>query len=230
MTDPLLLGAATLGVVHTLLGPDHYLPFVVLARTRSWSWSRTALLVLGCGAAHVLASVLLGVGAVLLGSLVFRIEEIQALRGAVASWLLVGFGAAYASWGLRNAIRKRPHSHLHVHSDGTVHAHEHTHLREHAHVHGKGRFVPWVLLTVFVVGPCEPLVPLLVYPVASGAAAEALAVTVVFAVSTLGTMLAATSLALVFSRGLRASAVERYGDFVAGLVVLGCGLAMRFGA
>ncbi|MCM8821749.1 MAG: hypothetical protein NC831_02905 [Candidatus Omnitrophica bacterium] len=29
--------AASLGFVHTALGPDHYLPFIVLARAGKWS-------------------------------------------------------------------------------------------------------------------------------------------------------------------------------------------------
>ncbi|MCM8815199.1 MAG: hypothetical protein NC937_01660 [Candidatus Omnitrophica bacterium] len=33
-----LVGAAgSLGFIHTVLGPDHYLPFIVLARAGKWS-------------------------------------------------------------------------------------------------------------------------------------------------------------------------------------------------
>jgi len=33
----LLLGAAaTLGFFHTVFGPDHYVPFIVMARARQW--------------------------------------------------------------------------------------------------------------------------------------------------------------------------------------------------
>ena len=44
--------AASIGVVHTLLGPDHYLPFVALARTRRWSTARTAAVTAACGDAR----------------------------------------------------------------------------------------------------------------------------------------------------------------------------------
>ena len=37
----LLVTAASIGVVHTLLGPDHYLPFVAMAKARGWSLART---------------------------------------------------------------------------------------------------------------------------------------------------------------------------------------------
>ena len=55
----LVLTAASLGFVHTVLGPDHYLPFTVLAKARKWSISKTAVITCLCGAGHVLSSVVL---------------------------------------------------------------------------------------------------------------------------------------------------------------------------
>ena len=56
--EVLLFSAASIGFVHTLIGIDHSLPFVVLGRARGWSlrkvWSITFL----CGFGHVLSSVL----------------------------------------------------------------------------------------------------------------------------------------------------------------------------
>ena len=37
----LLMSAGTIGVIHTLLGPDHYLPFIVLSKARNWTRTRT---------------------------------------------------------------------------------------------------------------------------------------------------------------------------------------------
>ena len=37
----LALTAATIGFVHTVTGPDHYLPFIVIGRARRWSLGRT---------------------------------------------------------------------------------------------------------------------------------------------------------------------------------------------
>ena len=33
--------AATLGLVHTVIGPDHYLPFIVIGRARNWKLRKT---------------------------------------------------------------------------------------------------------------------------------------------------------------------------------------------
>jgi hypothetical protein len=38
----LFLGAAAiLGLVHTILGPNHYSPFIAMAKARNWSNRRT---------------------------------------------------------------------------------------------------------------------------------------------------------------------------------------------
>ena len=37
----LLWTAASIGFVHTLLGPDHYLPFVAMSRAGGWSARKT---------------------------------------------------------------------------------------------------------------------------------------------------------------------------------------------
>ena len=41
--------AASIGFVHTLLGPDHYLPLVAMAKTNGWSAPKTASYVAVCG-------------------------------------------------------------------------------------------------------------------------------------------------------------------------------------
>ena len=118
------------------------------------------------------------------------------MRGDVAAWMLVGFGLAYMAWGLRRAWRNRPHAHWHAHEDG-LHIHPHNHQREHAHVHDQAgaSITPWVIFIIFVLGPCEPLIPLLMYPAATHSAATVIAVTVVFGVVTVATMLTAVVLA-----------------------------------
>ena len=56
----LAVTAATIGIVHTAIGPDHYLPFVAMSRARGWTARWTAVVTLACGLVHVLGSVLLG--------------------------------------------------------------------------------------------------------------------------------------------------------------------------
>ena len=64
----LLLGTAvTIGFVHTVLGPDHYLPFIVMAKSGRWSAAKTAVVTALCGVGHIASSVALGLIGIALG-------------------------------------------------------------------------------------------------------------------------------------------------------------------
>ncbi|MDD5693847.1 MAG: hypothetical protein PHD61_00875, partial [Bacteroidales bacterium] len=77
----LCVTALSIGFIHTLLGPDHYLPFIVLARARDWSVMKTGLITAVCGLGHVGSSVLLGLLGVALGVGISRLEGFEAFRG-----------------------------------------------------------------------------------------------------------------------------------------------------
>lgn len=235
----LLLGtAASIGVVHTLIGPDHYLPFITLARARRWSMVRTISVTLASGLGHVAGSILLGALGIGLGWALGGLERFEALRGEMAGWLLLGFGLAYFVWGLRQAYKNRPHSHVHFHADGTMHDHRHDHHRGHGHPHGAGEGAPdkllggvtaWTVFLVFVLGPCEPLIPLLMYPAAAGSAAGVAMVVAVFALSTVATMVAAVVVGRASLSLLPTDRWERWSHAAAGAIVAACGLAIHFG-
>lgn len=225
----LALNAAAIGFIHTLIGPDHYLPFIVIARARQWSGARTALITLACGIGHVGSSVLLGLGGVALGVGLQRLELVESVRGEIAAWALIAFGLVYAAWGMRRAWRRRPHAHLHVHG-GTVHTHEHSHDRQHGHVHaaeGRVSITPWVLFVVFVFGPCEALIPLFIYPAATHSLGGAVAVTASFSVATIGTMLVLVLGGLSGVRLLPLGRLERYSHALAGGTIVLAGLAIQ---
>lgn len=212
-----LLGtAAVIALMHTLLGPDHYLPFVVLSKARSWSTHKTILITLLCGIGHVSSSIVLGFVGIALGVAVSRLEVVESLRGEIASWVLIAVGVMYTVWGIRRAIRNRPHTHLHSHM------HEHGHVGEHAHVHDtKARsLTPWALFIIFVLGPCEPLIPLVMYPAATGRLLDVAMVASVFGVVTISTMI---GVVLVLRTGLAKlplGPIERYAHALAGLAIL----------
>lgn len=223
--------AASIGLFHTLLGPDHYIPFIVMARSRKWSYSKTAFITCLCGTGHVLSSIILGLIGVSLGVAVEKLAFFETVRGNWAAWALIAFGATYTVYGVFRAIKNRPHTHLHVHKDGSVHTHEHTHHKEHAHLHKENilaKPVPWALFIIFVMGPCEPLIPLLMYPAAQHSMAGMITVAIVFGVVTIATMLGAV---LVGTFGLNYTPLkkaERYSHAIAGFSILICGSAVQF--
>lgn len=227
----LLVTAATVGFVHTVLGPDHYLPFVMMSRAGRWSLLRTAVITVLCGIGHVLGSVALGLVGVILGISMAKLEFIEGVRGDFAAWGLVLFGVVYGAWGLRKAYRNRPHTHWHTHSEEVVHSHEHIHEHEHVHVHQHAdapSLTPWILFTVFVFGPCEPLIPLLMYPAAQQSWMGLFLVTGVFAVTTISTMLAVVLLSTAGVRLLPLGRMERATHALAGGSIALCGLAILF--
>ena len=232
-SDILVLGgaAASIGVLHTLMGPDHYLPFVVMGRARHWPRWKTLAVTAGCGVGHVASSVLLGLAGVALGTAIGQLEAFEAVRGSMAAWLLIGFGLAYAVWGVHKAIQNRPHRHAHVHEDGTMHQHGHGHHGEHAHVHeaeaGERSLTPWLLFIIFVLGPCEPLIPLLMYPAAEHSWAGMIFVTMVFSVATVGTMLATVAGAAWGLQFCKLGPLERFSHALAGAAICMSGLAIQ---
>ena len=210
-TTTLLLGtAASLAGVHTLLGIDHSLPFVALGRARGWTLGRTLVVTVLCGAGHVASSVVIGAVGVGLGIATDALLWLESTRGELAAALLIGFGLAYAAWAVWRGLRER---------DGT---------RLQGRRAGADRYTPWALFIVFVLGPCEPLIPLMVVP---GMARDWIAVGAVvgvFGLLTVGAMLLAVAAAWHGIALLGAGRIGRHADVAAGLVVAASGAAVLF--
>lgn len=222
-----ILAAVGVGFIHTLTGPDHYLPFVMLARAREWSRLKTILITAVCGVGHVTSSILLGFFGVVAGVAVGRIEGVEGFRGGIAAWLLVGFGLAYALWGIRKALRKRQGIEFHEHGG---HSHLHSH-GDHHHVHEDGEKKSatfWTLFIVFVLGPCEPLIPLFMVPAARGKWALAILTGLLFGVVTVLCMVGLVLLGAEGLKKLRLTAMERWAHAMAGVVIAASGLAIIF--
>jgi len=237
----LLVTAISVGFVHTLLGPDHYLPFIVIGRARRWGLGRTSLLTFACGMGHVLSSVVLGLVGAALGAAIADVEQWEGMRGEWAGWGLMVFGLGYTAWGVWRAIRGKPHSHLHAHAGGVEHDHDHDH--DHTHTHEKEgeeirhehghplswqSLTPWLLFLIFVLGPCEPLVPLFFASALEGNWTEVLLVGGGYLVSTLvGMHLLVTLFWLGLSK-VPLGPLERWSNVIAGALILAAGFSMVF--
>lgn len=228
LTLDLLLAACGVGLIHTLLGPDHYLPFVMLSRARKWTMRRTLVITGLCGIGHVGSSILLGSLGLALGSAMGRIAWLEERRGSVAAWALVLFGAAYGLWGVRQAWKTRHGFKLHAH-DGHVHLHTGAVL-PHSH-HGHSHDVApdatfWTLFAVFVLGPCEPLIPLFMLPASQGRWQAAALTAIVFSLVTLVAMLGVTFLLVSGIRRVPLGSLTRWSHALAGGVICASGLAV----
>jgi len=226
----LTITAATVGFLHTILGPDHYIPFIAMSKARDWSIKKTVLITSACGVGHVLSSLVIGLIGIGLGIAVSELELIESTRGEIAGWLLIGFGFAYLIWGLKKAYKNKPHTHTHFHENGTMHLHEHTHQKEHVHPHQeeKKSITTWVLFTIFIFGPCEALIPILMYPAATKSVPGLILVTSVFGGTTILTMLLIIVISLYGINLFNFGKLERFTHAIAGGTILLCGLAINF--
>lgn len=202
-----------------------------MARSRKWSLVKTTVITALCGAGHVLSSIILGIIGIALGISINKLGVIESFRGGIAAWLIIAFGVGYFVWGLFRARRNRPHVHWHAHEDMSSQIHKHTHSKDHLHVH-KGEsaknLTPWILFTIFVFGPCEPLIPLLMYPAAKNSIFGLVLVTIVFSVVTIVTMLGIVIFLSLGANLLPMGRLERYTHALAGATICICGIAIKF--
>lgn len=200
----LMLTAMSLGFVHTISGPDHYLPFVAMAETRNWSMVKTMWVVAICGLGHVLGSVVIGLIGIGAGIVIGDIEFFEGVRGSLASWMLFTAGVVYTLWAVIHRVRNPHHSHTHIGDKGST----------------KKTMTFWVLFTIFVFGPCEPLVPLLMYPAAELNVFAIVMVSLLFALTTIGTMMVSTFMILKGFTLVKLHKLESYQHILAGLTLL----------
>lgn len=203
--------AATIAFVHTIIGVDHYLPLTAVSTAKRWSMRKLATVTTIIGFGHILGSVLLGFVGIAIRAKLDQLGFIESMRGEIAAWLLVAFGLVYAVWGLRHAYKKKTaHTHSSTEHDGFKLA----------------RFSPFAILVIFIIGPCEPLIPILMYPAMTYSVAGMLLVTTVFAVVTMLTMLGAVLITSYGLARLRHFSMFRFGHTACGATISACGLAI----
>jgi len=222
----LSLTAVSIALLHTLSGPDHYVPFVALARSRNWTLGRTLFWTLVCGCGHVWSSVLLGLGGAALGWSVSKIGWLQGIRGGLAGWLMLVFGLLYCAWGWYRARSEASHKHFDIYND-EVYVYEHSHndtlLPQKRH-----KVTPWVMFLIFLLGPCEPMIPLLYFPAAKNSWFGMILLILVY---TIFTLLAMSCMVIGGYYGmsiLKANRLERYIHIISGFAILVCGTGMVF--
>lgn len=193
--------SAVVAASHVALGPDHYVPFIGLGKVQKWSARKLFFIIFIGGILHVGSSFVIGSVGLLAGFTVARLESVETWRASVAPLLLIGFGVAYAVWGLK---RSGHHSHAHLKT---------------------GDVTVWMLMLVFVFGPCEPLIPIMFLAAVYGLT-EVILVTVTFGVVTVASML---TVSFALFRGvsfLPSHNLEHHSHTIAGAVIALTGFAV----
>ena len=203
----LMLSTLSIGFLHSL-APDHWMPFAVIGKAKKWSKTKLMWITFVSGIGHVGSSILLGCVGILLGLGLAHLKAVESHRSAIGLWLLIGFGVAYTIWGLKKA---RDYKHEHIDTKDI----------------DKKTITMWTLIAVFVLGPCEPLIPLMFLATEYGWLCI-LATSVIFSVVTIFMMLAQTMFAYFGIQLIRHDIAERYSHAFAGGVIALTGVFIMF--
>ncbi len=231
LTLALIAAAASIGSIHSV-APDHWVPFAALARAERWSARRTAVLTALCGLGHVTVSVVLGLSAVWFGRELFEVlgHRLENMAGL----LLIGFGVAYAAWGLHRTLSGRAHRHAHAHGLPHAHTQPHDHhpsamshqpsaVSHDGNVHRP--LTAWTLFLLFSADPCVAVIPLM-FAAAPLGWMSTLAVVAAYELATIGTMIALVLPARAAITTVGGAWTDRWGDALAGAVVALVGLVV----
>ena len=221
----LIIAAASIACLHTITGPDHYIPFIALSRSRGWSFSKTIFWTIFCGCGHVWSSVLLGLGGAAIGWSLSKVTLFENVRGGIAGWCMLFFGLCYALWGLYRSKQNRSHKHFDMYEDGSMYVYEHKHGQA-VPVKERHKVTPWVMFIIFLLGPCEPMIPLLYFPAAKNSWSAMMVLIIVYTVCTLLSMILMVVLGYFGFGFLKTEKLERHMHAIGGLTIFICGTGM----
>jgi hypothetical protein len=223
----LVISAISIACLHTITGPDHYLPFIALSKTRGWSFIKTLSWTVICGCGHVWSSVLLALGGAAVGWNLSKIAWLENIRGGIAGWFMLLFGLLYGTWGLWRAYKNKSHKHFDTYEDGNMYVYEHKHGQAIVSTE-RYKVTPWVMFIIFLLGPCEPMIPLLYFPAAQHSWNGMLLLIIVYTLVTLFTMIGMVILGYYGLAFFKTDKLEKYMHALGGLTLLICGAGMVF--
>lgn len=200
----LTLSTAAIAFVHAL-APDHWVPFVSIARAQGWTYTKLMSVTFVSGIGHVGSSLVIGAVGLFFGFQLTELQAFESQRAEVAGLLLIGFGLAYALWGIRHA---RTHRHVHVDP--------------------KKEATVWALFALFVLGPCEPVIPLMFVSAAASWHAV-FVITGIFSAITIAMMMIQVGLAYEGIGRLKSLQISHHhGHTIAGAVIAFSGAVVMF--
>lgn len=168
---------------------------------------------------------MLGLGGAAIGWTLAKVSWLESVRGGLAGWTLMGFGLLYAGWGLVRARQDQTHRHFDSYGDGSLYVYEHRHGQAVAPKE-RHKVTPWVMFLIFLLGPCEPMIPLLYFPAAKNSVCGIVLLVVVYTVFTLATMVTMVVFGYFGVALLKMEKLERYMHALGGGTILICGAGM----
>ena len=243
----LIVAVIVVGILHTLV-PDHWAPITLMARQRGWSTAQTARAAAGAGLGHTVSTLIIAVFVWTAG--VAFAAKFGSVVNVVTSLALVGFGG-WVAFGAMRELRKADrqgdhervvfgHAHLHRHEGNLTHVHWHTHGLEDWHqIDGNVAFAPplhehehpssgrTALLLVLGSSPMVEGIPAF-FAAAKYGAGLLLVMSVVFALSTIGTYVLMCVGSMTGLQKVTLGPLERYGEVISGVFIAALGLVFLF--
>ncbi len=205
----LLTSTFIIGLIHALAGPDHYIPFIAMAQAGKWSRAKTLCIASFASLLHVGSSVVIGAVGIAAGTQFLSLTNIESLRGTVGGYLLIAVGGVYTLY----AIYKHRKPHIHAEQTPATNT--------------KKTIAGWTLFSLFVLGPCEPLIPLMFAGLPFGIKG----ITGISLVFTVATLIAVNSAVLLGASALKPLAARfphSFAHLSAGIAIMMTGITMQF--
>ena len=211
----LVLTTIATAVIHTLI-PDHWLPFVLVARAERWDSARTLVLTGISALLHVSLSILIAFAVVAAEAGAGRaIAGLGENLETATAWLLVLFGGVYMTWFL---IRGG-----HVHYFGMHPHHKPGDLEVHASPPRAKELTGYTLAAIVGFNPCVLIIPWFLQAAQMGRL-TLIAVAAAFAVSTVASLLIVTLMGLRGTARLTSPFLTRYGEAFSGALIAMTGI------
>ncbi len=226
----LIATAGATALFHTLI-PDHWLPFVLVARSQNWSLRKTFVTTLVSALFHVTLSLGLGIMALFLGREFIMVvgERLELFAG----WALAFFGLVYTLYFL---VGGGQHQHYFP-GHGEHHPHEDYGTKEGQSIDGPSKphilsrhlgDRPWgalALAAIVGLNPCVLAIPLVFATIAEDGWAL-LGVSLAFALTSVFVLVTASVLGYKGLKHFRLNFLNKYGEVISGVLLLLVGLAM----
>lgn len=204
----LLASSFLVGLVHALAGPDHYIPFIAMAEAGKWSRLKTLSLASFASLLHVGSSIVIGIAGIGAGKQLLHLARIESVRGTLGGYLLMIVGGIYTLYALYK--HRRPHIHNGLPPANTAKT-----------------MAGWTLFSIFVLGPCEPLIPLM-FAVLPFGIPGIIGICLVFTLTTLLAVNAAVIFGTSTLKPIAARFSHSFAHLAGGIAILITGITIQF--
>ena len=211
-----MIGAAVVGILH-MSSPDHWVTLCLLAKNKQWTPKKLFKTSLVTAIGHVILSIIMGLAVVSVGLLVSRL---------VSSYIDIGIGIIMIIVGVvlgLISLLKKNHKHEHSHDHKTMHDHDH---HDHEDTKKKSKFsqrLGYFIIIGAALSPDPSIVPIYLATISSGFY-FALELSVVFAISSILTLLILVQLGNIGLGKTFARLPEKYHDSMVGFVIMAIGV------